>query len=376
MDRRDLPKLNAQILEEASTWFVELNEGDVSAAAREAFAAWLRASPEHVRAFLQISALWEDAPRLSKRSSADIDALLARYRSESNVVPLGVPVPPRGAEDSPGRGGQAVRRWPMRLTLAAGILTAAVGAGLWVNWHRGMYATGIGETRWVSLADGSTIELNAESRIRVRFTRTERDVDLLQGQALFQVSRNPARPFVVHSGASRITDVGTEFDVYRRPADTIVTVIEGRVAVRSGSDRDPVTSPPPPSGPRLSSVALSAHPDANVLGVMITAGEQVDLTPRGSLRPIHADIAAATAWTRQKLAFASAPLSEVVAQYNLYHEKRLVIRDPSLESYHVSGEFSATDSAALVAFLRAQPTLVVRETDNEIEISGTTAAGR
>jgi ferric-dicitrate binding protein FerR (iron transport regulator) len=183
-----------------------------------------------------------------------------------------------------------------------------------------VYATGIGETRWISLADGTTIELNAQSRIRVRLTRREREVDLLQGQALFKVSRNPARPFVVHSGPAQITDLGTEFDVYRRHTDTVVTVIEGRVAVRSGLAPNPVTSLPPPQ--------------------VITAGEQADLMPQASPRPIHADVAVATAWTRQQLVFSSAPLSEVVEQYNLYH---------------VSGEFSATDSAALVAFLRAQP---------------------
>lgn len=371
MDRQDSPQPNAQILEEASTWFVELSEGGVSAAAREAFAAWLRASPEHVRAFLQISAVWEDAPRLARGTSAHIDALLARVRSETNVVPLGAPAAPRAAVDSPSRAGQAGRRRPMHLAFAAAILAAAVavGAGLWADRHRGVYATGIGETRWVSLADGTTIELNAESRIRVRLTRRQREVDLIQGQGLFQVRRDPARPFVVHSGAAQIIDVGTEFDVYRRPADTLVTVIEGRVAVRTGFALNPVTPPPLPHGLRLSSVALSAHADANVLGVMITAGEQVDLTPQGLARPIHADVAAAMAWTRQKLVFASAPLSEVVAQYNLYHEKRLVIRDPSLEGYHVSGEFSATDSAAFVAFLRAQPTLIVRETEDEIDVS-------
>jgi ferric-dicitrate binding protein FerR (iron transport regulator) len=116
-------------------------------------------------------------------------------------------------------------------------------------------------------------------------------------------------------------------------------------------------------------MALPAHVNAQALGIVITAGEQVDLTPQALSRPTHADVAAATAWTRQRLVFAAAPLSEVVAQYNLYHEKRLVIQDPSLATYHVSGEFSATDSAALVAFLRAQPTLVVRETDDEINIS-------
>jgi transmembrane sensor len=367
MDYSGSSKPNAQILEEASTWFVELSEGEVSASAREEFTTWLRASPEHVRAFLQISAVWEDAPLLGKRGSLDIEALLAAARSESNVVSLGVTGPARAAKESKRRMDRRARR-AVPFALAAGILAVAVGTGLWVRWGRGMYSTGIGETRWVSLADGSTIELNAESRIRVRLTRTERDVDLLQGQALFQVDKNPARPFVVHSGPAQITDVGTEFDVYRRDSDTVVTVIEGRVAVRTAPTSGPMRSPAPRGGTQLFSVAPPVHPDAHVLGMVIAAGEQVDLSPHALPQPTHIDVAAATAWTRQTLVFASAPLSEVVVQYNLYHEKPLVIEDPSLASYHVSGVFSATDSTALVAFLRTQPTLAIQETDEEIDI--------
>lgn len=364
MDRRRSLKPNPQILEEASTWFVELSEGEVSASAREEFTAWLRGSPEHVRAFLQISELWEDAPRLGKRHSLDIDGLLAAARSGSSVVSLGANTAGRDAQ------GRVHPRLPRfaRWGLAAGVLAATVGASIWIQWHKGMYETGIGETRWVNLPDGSTIELNAESRIRVRLTPAERDIDLLQGQALFRVTKNPARPLIVHSGIAQITDIGTEFDVYRRHADTVVTVIEGRVAVRtlpaSSSTIAPLADKPP-----LQSMGSAVHVGAATSGLVVTQGEQVDLVPQLAPRLTRADVAAATAWTRQMLVFASAPLSEVVTQYNLYHEKRLVIQDPSLTSYHVSGVFSATDSSALVEFLRAQPMLVVQETDDEIDIS-------
>ncbi len=217
--------------------------------------------------------------------------------------------------------------------------------------------------------DGSTIELNAESRIRVRLTPMERDVDLLHGQALFEVTRNHDRPFVVHSGSAQITDVGTEFDVYRRDADTVVTVIEGQVAVRTTPAPGEASSHPVPLGPTMSSPSPSTRPSTQTLGMVISAGEQVDLRPRAPPRPVPTDVAAATAWVRQTLVFSGAPLSEVVAQYNLYHERRLVIQDPSLARYHVSGVFSATDSAALVTFLRAQPAIAVHETDGEIDIS-------
>jgi transmembrane sensor len=368
MGRFGSVKPNVQILDEASTWFVELSEGEVNVSAREEFTTWLRKSPEHVRAFLQIAAVWEDAPLLGNRKPLDIDALLTSARFGSNVVPLGPDAAQRRTKRSKHRRDEGLRQ-PVRRVLAATILAVAVGAGLWVQWHRGVYATGIGETRWVTLADGSTIELNAESRIRVRITEKERSVDLLQGQALFHVTKNAARPFVVHSGAAQITDVGTEFDVHRRQADTVVTVLEGRVAVRTVLAVQDVSSSPLSVGSPKFDMTMPSHLDARALGTVITAGEQVDLRPHAPPRPIHADVAAATAWTRQTLIFNAAPLSEVVAQYNLYHERELVIKDPGLADYHVSGMFSATDGAALVTFLRQQPTITVHETDDEIDIS-------
>src|ERR1700751_4503180 len=80
---------NAQVLEEASGWFVEFKEGEVDNRAREEFSRWLRTSPEHVRAYLQISALWEDAPHLVKPEAIDVETLIARAREGDHVVPIG-----------------------------------------------------------------------------------------------------------------------------------------------------------------------------------------------------------------------------------------------------------------------------------------------
>src|SRR5205823_2531257 len=85
--------------------------------------------------------------------------------------------------------------------------------------------------RSIALPDGSLIELNARSSVRVRFTSNERAVELFEGQALFRVAKDPARPFIVSSDGKRVRAVGTQFDVYRKKASTTVTVLEGRVTV-------------------------------------------------------------------------------------------------------------------------------------------------
>ena len=353
---------NSQILEEASAWFVELSEGHLTDKVREQFSDWLRASPEHVRAYLQISALWEDAPLLGK-GAEDVEALIARTCAAGNVVRVGKDRQPSSVRS---------RRFvtPLRSALAAGLVVVAIGISFWLQ-QRGVYETAIGEQRLLTLADGSTIELNAQSRVRVHFTAAERSIDLLEGQVLFHVTHDTARPFIVHSGAASVRAVGTQFDVDRRSGETVVTVVEGRVAVLPYPLLQPASanaidsSAPPIFAPDF---ALTGPGGAR--GLLLTAGEQVTLTAQATSRPTRTDVAAAIAWTQRKLVFASSPLTQVADEYNRYHQKRIVIRDRRLASFLVSGVFSATDSRAFVAFLRAQPNLTVHETDTEIEISG------
>jgi len=353
---------NSQILEEASTWFVELSEGHLADKVREQFSDWLRASPEHVRAYLQISALWEDAPLLGK-GAEDVEALIARTRAAGNVVRVGKDRQPSSVKS---------RRFmtPLRSALAAGLVLVAIGITFWLQ-QRGVYETAIGEERSLTLADGSTIELNAQSRVRVHFTAAERSIDLLEGQVLFHVTHDAARPFIVHSGAASVRAVGTQFDVDRRSGETVVTVVEGRVAVLPDLLLQPMSANAvDSSAPSISAPDFVLTGPGGAGGLLLTAGEQVTLTAQATSRPTRTDVAAAIAWTQRKLVFAASPLTQVADEYNRYHLKRIVISDRRLASFLVSGVFSATDSRAFVAFLRAQPNLTVKETDTEIEISG------
>ena len=353
---------NSQILEEASTWFVELSEGHLTDKVREQFSDWLRASPEHVRAYLQISALWEDAPLLGK-GAEDVEALIARTRAACNVVRVGKDRQPLSVRS---------RRFvtPLRSALAASLVLVAIGIAFWLQ-QRGVYETAIGEQRSLTLADGSTIELNAQSRVRVHFTAAERSIDLLEGQVLFHVTHDTARPFIVHSGAASVRAVGTQFDIDRVSGETVVTVVEGRVAVLPDSILQPVSANAvDSSAPSIPAPDFALMGPDGARGLLLTAGEQVTLTAQATSRPTRTDVAAAIAWTQRKLVFAASPLTQVADEYNRYHQKRIAIRDRRLASFLVSGVFSATDSRAFVAFLRAQPNLIVHETDTEIEISG------
>jgi transmembrane sensor len=228
--------------------------------------------------------------------------------------------------------------------LVASIAVACVAGGVFAWLDRApVYSTGIGEQRSLTLADGSMVTLDTRTRIRVRFSAGERDIDLLEGRALFRVAKNDRQPFVVQSDRAAVRAVGTEFDVYRRAASVTVTVLEGRVAVTSGQGR--------------------------VDAVVVPAGEQVAVLGSAQVTSATAaDVAAATAWTQRRMIFESAPLSAVVEEFNRYNTRRLVVGDPRFSGLHVSGVFASTDPALLVQFLQMQAEISVRERDDEIDI--------
>lgn len=372
---------NKQIYEEASEWLVELRVGDMDAAAHERLDAWFRESPHHIRAFLELSSIWEDGgdPDIDRDNS--MDALIARARAttaaSNNVIALGT----EGRSESEAYpGSNHLHRQSSRdrsnarrpfaqvlsrrsMVMASAALACVVGGLLALNaYHSPNYSTGIGEQRTVHLSDGSSIELNSNSRVRVRFSDSARDVELLEGQVLFRVAKDHARPFVVQSAGTRVRAVGTQFDVYRKTSGTQVTVVEGRVAVFSTPDgeiADPVISAPAGQG-----VKLPGSP-----AVLVSVGEQVTVTGRTVPQPRPADLKAAMAWTKHELAFDMTPLAEVAQEFNRYNLQKLIVSDPELIDFHVTGIFSSTDPASLLQFLREQPGIEVVEAGKEIRIS-------
>src|SRR5277367_139876 len=401
------PKLNRQILEEASEWFVDFRVGDIDAAARERFDEWLRRSPEHIRAYWEIAKIYVDLPSLSDTSQLDVGALIAYAHSDGNVVPFkaGSPNEPRAMTELTPRTARTMRprAWRRRFPAAAACaLLAALAAALWWQSERyPLYSTDVGERRSLTLPDGSTVDLNARSSIRIEFSTAERRVELLDGQALFQVAKDKQQPFTVRSGDATVRAVGTQFDVYRKSSGTTVTVLEGRVAVyanvRESHDSGarnavppaespatlPATSAPrasqPDSRPRTSSPYGAAPtlptPPAGLTdtsgeaAVFLSAGEQVTVTPQAIPEPQHADLTATTAWMQRRRTFDGAKLSDVVAEFNRYNRRPLVIEGKELSDFHVSGVYSSTDPSSRVRFLREQPGIRITETDTEIRIA-------
>lgn len=346
---------------DAAQWFVEFRDGAMDAQRREMFDAWLRTSPEHIRAYLEVSAFWADVPEAFVGRDIDVEAIVAAAREEDGVVvPLeGGPIRAAANNSTAERRGTNVRR---AVALAACLLISVMIGVSWMWAHRGVeYQTDIGEQRSIVLSDGSTMDLNARSRVQIRFEADVRNVRLLEGQALFKVAKDASRPFIVDTGSSRVRAVGTQFDVYRRNSATTVTVVEGRVAILAPAE--------------VSQRALAAREqvrvergDATNASVEVAAGEQVKVAAGEISAPVPTNADFATAWTRRQIILREAPLSDVVDEFNRYNRRQMTIGDPAVASVLISGVFSSRDPGALLRFLREMPMFVVDETDHEIRI--------
>jgi transmembrane sensor len=340
-------KIHAAVVAEASEWFIDFRAGDVNDEARLRFIEWLRRSPEHIQTYLEVSSAWSELPSSDHQGIFDIASLIARARNESDVIPLSL-VNPRLPSVLPSAEPRAFCKLPRRPVLAAtalALLACITSLLLWADRDTARsYSTGIGELRTIQLLDGSTVELNARSTVKVRLTDRRRDVALIEGQALFRVAKDKQRPFVVRAGEAHIRAVGTEFDVYRKQTETVVTVVEGRVEAYPGSD------------------------GVGAAAIVLSAGEQLTVLPHAVTKPTRADTVAATAWVQNRLMFEETPLSEVAEEFNRYHRRPLAIDDSELQALKISGVYSSTDPASLINFLRNQNSIRVIETENQVRV--------
>jgi transmembrane sensor len=343
--------VDSKIIDEAAAWFVRLRCGKATATVHRGFMAWLRISPEHVRAYLGIVTLWANLPDIHSTPDLDTRALIARARVENNVVPLtGIPSIARATQIRASFKIRVSLPRPVLIAACVGLLTLAAGLFYWIQALGGLtYETALGERSAVELADGSAIQLDSHSRIRVRFSAKQRTVDLREGQALFSIANDPLRPFVVQSGTTRVRALGTRFDVYRNKAGTVVTVVEGRVTLYED------TLLP----------FISSH--QRLVPELLSAGEQVTVARHVAGHPARADLAAVTSWTQGKLEFKSAPLSVVIDEFNR-HNIRQLVRVGRVEDIPITAVFSATDLDTLCEFLKHQPELNVTTTQDEIVI--------
>jgi transmembrane sensor len=194
------------------------------------------------------------------------------------------------------------------------------------------------------LADDSVLRLNTDTAVTIRYGRDSRIVRVERGEAVFEVTHDPKRPFTVLAGPARVTAVGTRFDVYLVQGATTVTVMQG---------------------------AVSVAPVAQAAGaaVQVDAGEQVRLTgTRWTSLPAAVDSARATAWLNKQIVFDHDPLERVTAEINRYAPKPIEIVTPDLRSLEISGSFATDDIDGFLAFLRSLDRVRVEVGERRIRI--------
>ncbi len=383
-------RLNRQISAEAAEWLVEFRTGEIAAGGRRDFDAWVRTSPEHIRAFIEMAVLWNESGAIDPQRRIDVEAIIARAREERTVVPLirsgtdraaartleaAVQTSKMGtadaAEQTRGRKSRSTRaaKW----SIAAGLLVVTlISAWLLKSNLFGLptYSTGVRARQSIVLPDGSRVVLDSRSRLQVDFTADARTVDLLQGQALFYVVKNPRRPFFVRAGNAIVRDVGTVFDVNRRGTGTIITVVEGRVAVatqHAASGHGGSASLPSQLPVELSAPAGLVGPGA-MRPIVLSGGEQVDvLAGHTPPQPTRVDVSSTTSWIHGEVVLESATLKKVAAVFNRYSARKIVTQDRGTRPLRLSGVFS-TNPDFLIKYLRERPDIVITETGSQINI--------
>jgi transmembrane sensor len=317
-------------------WHARLRDGGLDAGERAAFERW-RADPANAAALAELERLMAgvDALVTTPEMAAEADAALAALRARRARRPFSAP---RLAWLTAAAGAGALA--------AAALVLVLAPSGVLAPQRPDRFRTEVGGLEVVSLPDGSRMTLNTASEARLAFGDAERRVVLLQGQALFDVAADPARPFVVAVDGATVTAVGTVFDVRKDEAALTVTLVEGVVDVAVAA-ATPQQGPAPdgagseelqPSG------AEAVAPTAVASSVVLQAGEQlvVSRTDSGVERRA-ADLEAALGWTDGVLIFRRTRLADAVAEVNRYTAEPLRLGDPALADLELSGVFRAGD---------------------------------
>jgi len=300
------PAPTDQAREQAAAWFARLNTRETSSADLQAFRIW-RQTPGHKEAYDEAVAFWKESQAF--KADPDIQEALALAFSQTDKAPASRPA-------------VGVSRPIIGLSLAAAVL-ALVGGGAFVFRGAHSYATDVGQQRLVRLADGSTVRLDTNSKVEVRFKAGRRDVRLVRGQAMFQVAHDAARPFVVQADGASVTALGTRFDVKHEASGVRVTLVQGSVEVRARDGAAPHVW-------------------------RLQPGQSVS-TNQPAATPKPVDIAVATSWTEGRLVFHAMPLTQAVAEVNRYSRDRIDLEAGPMADQPVTAAFNAGDTDAFVA---------------------------
>lgn len=296
-------------LTEAAAWRVRLTEDEADTS--EAFETWI-ADPLNEAAWDQVQGPWREVGE--KATSPELMAAragaLARARRQGRM------------------------RWTSTVggRIAAGVAALFIAAGgyggwQWIDAQPDVYRTTLGERRVVPLPDGSRVSLDSGSKVRIRYTRDARKLELVSGQARFDVAKDVRRPFSVTARDQTVVATGTAFNVDLLGRKVLVTLIEGQVVVLREAS-------PAPEAPEPSQIVLKA-------------GEQLVSTPATSPVVRSISLERTTAWETGQLTFADEPLAAVAERVSRYAEEPITVA-PGAAALRVSGVFKAGDVASFI----------------------------
>ena len=338
--RREERESDAEVIEAtAAAWLAQRDDGGLSPAEHAKFEQWRKANARHEAAVIRLEAAWVALQPLRE------------FRPEARIHP------------DPDL---LVRRKIRRRTSLKPVLAAALAAGCMLIaawWWRGAsepdvvgqsYVTTNNGYQRATLADGSVIELNAKTVVRVAYTAAERRVRLVRGEAHFTVTKDTARPFRVEAATIAVEAVGTAFNVRLGSESVEVLVTNGRVQVDRLEPRKAA------GGSRMRrEPADRAQP--TIVGVnertRISTGEErrplVEKVPPEAIRN-------ALVWQSPSLLFRETPLSEVVAQFNRRNRVQIEIGDSALAALPIGGSFREDNIDAFVWLLAQDDEITVK----------------
>jgi transmembrane sensor len=348
------PQIRSAITQVAADWYAAHRVGPLSVTERAAFLAWLKASPIHIEEFLGVAALERalGAATAEPWMSTDAWVEMARADPTGSVVDITGP----SVRYEPTQVRPARRFW--RRIAATACVSVAVICVLWIvrggEFHGvKTYRTAHGQQGAWALPDGSMLHVNTDTAVTVRFSSAERMVEVDHGQVAVEVAHDDRRIFRVHAGSTDAVAIGTDFDVYRRPDSTLITVMAGQVAVSVGKFV-PHRAAPTGLGGRL----------------RVGAGQQVNVSA-GVLpsAPEPTDVRETTAWLERKIVFDQRPLGAVADEFNRYNDIPFTIDDPALRSLTISGAFNAADTDSFAAFLESLDGVRVERLPTRFKVS-------
>lgn len=319
------PLANAQDIGARAAEWLELRErGGLGSEEQAALEAWLEESLAHRTAYWRVSAAWERANRLSALGTH----LGAAASSERGRAPFSV----------------------LKRVAAFAVPVVALGAGallyfsLFYAASDTTYSTTVGGHRIVALEDGSSVELNTDTVLRIDGAN-RRKIWLDKGEAYFSIKHDAAHPFVVMANNHRVTDLGTKFLIREDAGRLEVSLLEGRASVQ------------PVNGKTKAQILTPGH-------VAVATADLMSVTA-----PPPSALASELGWRSGVLVFRRMTLADAASEFNRYNHKKLVVLDPAIANAKIDGTFPANDVEAFLDAVQVTLRVHVEDLGSEAVIS-------